>query len=252
LGSLEEPGSYADALGGADTVVHLAAVTGKARRPDYFKVNVGGTRTLLEQCRRHGSPRFVHVSSIAAGFENAPAYHYAASKRQAEESVRESSLPHVIVRPTVVLGAGSPVLQALARLAAAPVVPVFGDGRARVQPILVEDLADCLVDLVRGLGPTNETVDLGGPDVVPFETLLLTIRRALGRRPAPVVHLPVGAAIAVLSALEPVAFPILPVTAGQLSAFVNDSVARRSAFLDQRLARMAPLEAMMRSVAEHG
>jgi nucleoside-diphosphate-sugar epimerase len=250
-GALEDPGSYSETLAKVDVVVHLAAVTGKARRQDYFRVNVLGTRILLEQCQRTGPLRFVYVSSIAAGLTNAPFYHYAVSKKQAEEAVRESRLPYVIVRPTIVLGHGSPILQALARLASAPVIPVFGDGRTRVQPILVDDLAACLVDLARDQSVSNETFDLGGPDVLSFESLLHCVRRALGRNPARVVHLPAGPAIAVLAALERIALRLLPVTAGQISAFVNDSVARSNWFLDQRLGRMSRVEEMVRPAAAH-
>ena len=76
-GRLEEPESYEPALEGVDTVIHLAALTGKAREADYFRVNTNGTRLLLEACRRAGSPQFLYVSSVAARFESTNAYHYA-------------------------------------------------------------------------------------------------------------------------------------------------------------------------------
>src|SRR5437764_7259791 len=43
-----------DALSSVETVVHLAAATGKARPAAYFATNVAGTRALLEQCARRG------------------------------------------------------------------------------------------------------------------------------------------------------------------------------------------------------
>jgi nucleoside-diphosphate-sugar epimerase len=38
-GDLLEPGTYIDAMAGCDTVVHLAALTGKAPRAEHFKPN---------------------------------------------------------------------------------------------------------------------------------------------------------------------------------------------------------------------
>jgi nucleoside-diphosphate-sugar epimerase len=250
-GALEEPASYRESLTASDVVVHLAAVTGKARREEYFRVNTHGTRNLLDECARARVPRFVYVSTIAAGFRDTSVYFYAASKSQAEDAVRGSGMRYAIVRPTIILGTGSPVLNALSAIACAPVIPLFGDGRVRVQPILVDDVAECLIDLVRDESSWNGTIDLGGPEVLAMEDLLQRIRKASGREPGRVVHLPARAAIAALAALEHFVFPLLPVTAGQLSAFVNDSVARPSSFLNQRLGRMKHLEEMLRAVAVH-
>src|SRR5688500_7996546 len=47
-GDLLEPEKYAAELAGVDTVCHLAAVTGKASPAEMERVNVEGTRVLLE------------------------------------------------------------------------------------------------------------------------------------------------------------------------------------------------------------
>jgi NADH dehydrogenase len=251
-GRLEEPHAYRDALADADLVIHLAAVTGKAPRDVYYKVNTEGTKTLLRECARARVRRFIYVSSIAAGFERAPAYYYADSKRQAEQAVRSSGLPCTIVRPTMIFGSGSPVQSSLTALACAPVIPLFGDGQVLVQPILVDDVVEALLDLAIGEQPSDRPVELGGPDVLTIEHLLRRIRTASGREPARVVHLPAGAAIAVLNTLEPWLLPLLPMTAGQLSAFVNDSTATSTPFLEGRLDRMTPLAAMLRPATLDG
>src|SRR5262245_15139073 len=74
---LRVPSSYSASLAGVDTVVHLAAATGKATPALHAEVNLGGTKGLLEQCRRAGVRRFIFVSSIAAGFPDLSRYPYA-------------------------------------------------------------------------------------------------------------------------------------------------------------------------------
>ncbi|WP_402469642.1 NAD-dependent epimerase/dehydratase family protein [Isoptericola aurantiacus] len=63
-GSLIDPRAVAAAVDGVDAVVHLAAKVSLAGDPAEFeRVNVGGTRTLLDAAERAGVRRFVQVSS---------------------------------------------------------------------------------------------------------------------------------------------------------------------------------------------
>jgi len=70
VGDISDPGLLADAVG-TDTagVFHLAAVLSGGSEVDFdlsAKVNVDGTRALLEACRAGGTvPRFVFTSSLA-------------------------------------------------------------------------------------------------------------------------------------------------------------------------------------------
>src|SRR5581483_3997538 len=123
---IRDPGSVRAALAGADAVVHAAATYAfwAADRHDIYRVNVDGTRNVLEAARHLGVGRLVHVSSaatLAPTSENAddPARpsgedgvldlsrfrgHYKASKAMAEKlAVRAGA---VVVRPTTVIGPG--------------------------------------------------------------------------------------------------------------------------------------------------
>lgn len=220
-GSLEDTAALARLLEGVHTVVHLAAVTGKARPARYQVVNVDGTRRLTEAARRAGVRRFIFMSSVAAGFPDQRHYPYAWSKRAAEQVVRESGLGGVTLRPTMILGPGSPVLAGLRTLAAAPVGVCFGDGAIPVQPVHVADVAAVLAALVGRPDSSAVPIGVGGPEVLPFGELLAALReRARGRR-GPFLHAPLGPLRAMLALVEPLLFPLLPLTAGQLASFAN-------------------------------
>src|SRR5260221_5616728 len=120
-GSLLDPQSYRVALAASDTVLHLAASTGRASREEHFRVNAQGTEILVDECRRAGVPRMLFVSSIATAFPDTTHYDYAQSKRRAEDAVRGSGLQVAILRPTMILGRGSPILAALETLALLPI-----------------------------------------------------------------------------------------------------------------------------------
>ncbi|MEV0392562.1 NAD-dependent epimerase/dehydratase family protein [Polymorphospora rubra] len=70
---LTDAGAVAAACAGVDAVVHLAALRGEDTWENILRVNVDGTRTLLEAARVAGVPRVVLASSIhAAGFYRRP------------------------------------------------------------------------------------------------------------------------------------------------------------------------------------
>lgn len=223
-GDLGDPPTWAPAVPAAGTVLHLAALTGKATRAEHWRQNVEATGHVLRAAQAAGAARIVFVSSIAAGYRERRRYHYADAKARAEADVAASGLDWMVVRPTLVLGPASPVLAGLQRLAAAPRPMLFGPGQP-TQPIHVDDLAAALAAAVELPRLDGDTVELGGPDVIDLADLLERVRAALGlprRRP---LHLPLRATQAALAALEPIALRLLPFTAGQLALFANPSVA---------------------------
>jgi nucleoside-diphosphate-sugar epimerase len=108
-----------------DVVVHCAALSSPWANPAAFHANnVVTTHNLLAWAERAGVARFVFISSSSVyyapydqlgitedtPFPPRPANEYAATKRQAEELVRKSALPSVILRPRAVFGPGDTVL----------------------------------------------------------------------------------------------------------------------------------------------
>ncbi len=203
-------------------LLHLAGCTGKARPHTFHSVNVDGTERLLEASQRGGVRRVIFVSSVAARFPTQRDYPYAASKRKAEALVQRSGMEFDIIRPTIIMSHGSPAFLAFTKLVRGRIGFRFGSAKVMVQPIHVADAAEALADLVPG-PRTNRTWDLGGPEVTALRELLERIRRTLGARSVPTIPIPLRLARGLLRLVEPILFPIIPLTAGQLSVFMFDS-----------------------------
>ena len=227
-GDLLEPSTYREELEGCEVVVHLAATTGKASRKEHFRGNFETTERLVEACRECGVAKLLFVSSIAVKFPDKRRYHYAQAKAAAEQVVAQSGLNYTNLRPTMVFGKGSPVFAGLAKLASAPVVPIFGRGDVRVQPIDVGDLARAIATLLRVGSFQGETIELGGPEVATIEALLRKIRELAGHPSARVVHVPIGPLLFAVGAMEKLAAPLMPITSGQLASFRFDGTAEAS------------------------
>ncbi len=220
------PESYARSLAGVETVIHMAAVTGKAKPEVFHRVNVDATKALLTAATAAGAQRFILMSSIAVTFAARQHYPYADSKIAAEKAVQAGKLAWTIVRPTMILGEGSPIQGSLERLAKLPVTPVFGDGKKKIEPVDVNDIADLLAGLVEDEGAANQVIEAGGPEAMTMLELLARLRTGMGVGGKPnFVHAPLGLIRGTLAAVEGPLLAVLPFTAGQMATFANDSVA---------------------------
>lgn len=246
-GDLLVPATYEPALQDVDVVVHLAAVTGKADPRAYERVNVTGTRMLVEAARRAGVSRFLFCSSIAVAFPDTRRYFYAESKAAAERILLGSGLATTILRPTIVAGAGSPVMAKLAALARLPIIPVFDGARVRVHPIHVDDLAAFVADIVDADRFRGDTLDLGGSEALQLRDLLDRLHRHARRRPARFVFVPMGLVLPIVRIVEPLAYAMMPMTVGQLATFRFDGVATPNDLWESRRRHLASIE---RIVAE--
>lgn len=124
-GDITDPFAAARAVRGCDTVFHAAALY-LLWVPDpapMYRVNVGGTRTLLAAAGEAGAKRIVYTSTVGAlgnpgdgrpGTETTPVTladmvgHYKRSKFLAEQEalrLARASLPVVIVNPSAPVGA---------------------------------------------------------------------------------------------------------------------------------------------------
>ncbi len=161
LGDLGDTSSLGRAVTGRDRVFHLAGAVQALDEPAFHKVNVEGTRNLVEACLRSvpRPDRLVFVSSIAAAGPNPserpadedgsprPVSAYGRSKLEAERVVLAAAaqLPVTVVRPPNVLGPGSKELDQAIRLLRWRIVPAVGDERPRTSLIDVDDLVEALI-----------------------------------------------------------------------------------------------------------
>lgn len=162
------------------------------RGPITYDWAVERCRTLFAAARSAGVRRIVHLSVINASPDAPTAYFRA--KAAVEELLAASGVEHGIVRPTITFGPGDILVNNLAwTLRRAPIFGIPGDGRYRMQPVHIDDIADIAVRLGSTTG--NVTVDAAGPDVLAFDEFVALVRAAVGSR-ARLVHVPTWAALA--------------------------------------------------------
>jgi nucleoside-diphosphate-sugar epimerase len=163
-GDLDHRGALRAGAAGCELAFHAAAnVSDWAPREDYARVNVDGTRNVIEACRAAGVRRLVQVGTEAALMageplrmvdERAPLRPdskcgYCASKAAAEQAVRDANgdgLETVVVRPRLVWGPGdTTVLPALVDAVERGRFAWAGGGSHRTSTTYVENAVEGLV-----------------------------------------------------------------------------------------------------------
>jgi 2-alkyl-3-oxoalkanoate reductase len=159
-GDVSRPGAWTNVLEGADLVVHAAAmVIESGDTATFWRVNVEGTRTVLEEAARAGVGRVLHLSSkVVHGREFLDGVDEAgpvrmtgnpytdtkvSSEHQALMAAASGRVPVTIIRPGDVYGPHSgpwtirPV-QAMRQ----GIFVLFQGGRGIISPTYVDDVVD--------------------------------------------------------------------------------------------------------------
>ena len=182
LAQLDDERGLRAALAGVETVIHLAGAEWHGPDGDVFRVDAGGTRSLVEAARAAGVGRLVYLSHLGA--DRASAYPVLKAKGIAEEFIRQSGLPHTIFRAAMLFGVEdifANVLAALIKLGPG-VFLMPGDGRTALQPLWVEDLATCLEWSLADEAFVNRIVSVGGPEFIPLRMMVDILMEAMGVR----------------------------------------------------------------------
>lgn len=221
-GDVGDPTALRGAAEGCDAVLHVAGIVAEDPPEVTFeKVNVQGTRNLVEEARRAGARRFVYVSSLGAD-RGGSDYHR--SKKAAEDAVA-AGFPGewLIVRPGNVYGPGDEVISLLLKMVRTlPAVPVVGTGDHPFQPIWVEDLGEALARAVEGEGGAGAALDMGGAELTTMNDLFDLLAEVTGKSP---VRIPVPEWIARSGAGAADALGLgLPVNAGQVTMLLEGNV----------------------------
>lgn len=141
-------------------IIHSAALSSPwGRRQDFEKANIASTKEVIAACHQNNIARLVHISTPSIYFdyqdrlnisEHAalpdPVNDYAATKREAEELVRQSGVPEcVILRPRALFGPwDNTLMPRLMRAMEKGRVPLPRNGQALMDITYIDNAVDAV------------------------------------------------------------------------------------------------------------
>ncbi|RMF48907.1 MAG: NAD-dependent epimerase/dehydratase family protein, partial [Anaerolineae bacterium] len=213
-GDVTHPEGWQSHLQGCDLLIHTAAiVTNNVSHEAAWRVNVLGTRRVLDAARQAGVRRFVHFSSLAAmrfihedrADESAPVMPtgnpYVDTKIASEHAVLAAhaagEIEAVIVRPADIYGPNSrPWTIVPLEMIRKGLFFLPAHGKGLFRPIYIDDLVRGVMLAAESEAAAGHIILLGGEQGVPCDEFFGHYYRMLGKGKPPVM----GTAPAILLA----------------------------------------------------
>lgn len=188
-GDLSDPNSIKGKLKDVNIVFHIAALYRQegVSKNVFTRVNVDGTRTLLDESIAEGVKRFVHCSTVGVQGEIAnppatedapynPGDHYQVSKLEGEKLAlsyfQEGKIDGVVVRPVGIYGPGDTRFLKLFRHIYKGNFKMIGKGKALYHLTFVEDLVDGIILAGETPAASGQIYTLGGNEYLPLTELV--------------------------------------------------------------------------------
>ena len=208
IGDITDRDAVEKAVEGMDLVFHIAAAFREAKLADevYGRVNVEGTRNVLEAGLKHNVRRIIHCSTIGVhgdvDFTPAnedspfrPGDIYQRTKLEGEllamRYFREKNAPVVVVRPCGIYGPGDMRFLKLFRAIARKRFVMIGNGKTLWHPVYIDDLVSGFELAAEKEGISGEAFIIGSEKYLSLNELVSKIAGVLGVSP-PGWHIPLA------------------------------------------------------------
>jgi nucleoside-diphosphate-sugar epimerase len=186
-------------------IFHLAAAfrTEHSDLDEFWQVNAGATRNLLEAAQESGVDRFIHCSTVGVQgdiedppadetYRMKPGDHYQKTKAEGERIARKhfaAGLPGVVVRPAGIYGPGDRRFLKLFRAINHRSFPMVGKGEALYHLTYIDDLIDGFIRAARRDEALGEIFTIAGPQYTTIRQLVDLIADVL-EKPKPKLRIP--------------------------------------------------------------
>jgi NADH dehydrogenase len=164
------------------TIIHLESAQWWGRLRELERVELVGTRNLLNVARAARVGRIITVSQLGASPSSA--YILLRIKGQLEELITASGLAYTILRSGVVFGPEDTFINHMAMMLA--LNPFFtlipGQGEIVLHPIYIDDLIAAIVRSLGSIDSVDRVIEIGGPEYITFADLTRTVMRVTRQR----------------------------------------------------------------------
>jgi len=180
--SLSDERGLRAAMRGVDVVYHMAGGEAQGGRANLMVVDIEGTRNLVRAAADARIQRLFYLSHLDA--DRASGFPVLKAKGVAEETIRQSGLPHTILRASILYGPQDTFTTGLAMLLtiAPGSLPLPGHGKGLLQPLWVEDMVTCLIWALDETATINQTYEVGGSEYFSLSQIAEIIMGVIKKR----------------------------------------------------------------------
>jgi len=177
-GDVHDASTLGDALRGADAAYYLVHSLGSA---DFETLDADASRAFGGAAAEEGLQRIVYLGGL--GDDSDDLSPHLRSRRQVEELLGSDGVPVTSLRAGIIVGHGGvswELTRQLVEHLPAMVTPTWV--RTRTQPIAVADVVRYLVGVLEVPEAAGRALDIGGPEVLEYLTMMRRLAVIQGRR----------------------------------------------------------------------
>jgi uncharacterized protein YbjT (DUF2867 family) len=183
------PHDWRSLIDDRDAVVNCAGALQDGWSDNLLATQQKAMISLYDAATAAGGRLIIQISARTDGA--AACLPFLATKREADAALSASGLPHIILRPALVVGrnahGGTALIRALASLPG--FVPLI-HAENPVQTVALDDVADAVAHAIDGTIPPGSDIDLAAEESISLAGLVQLHRAWLGLAPAREIALP--------------------------------------------------------------
>ena len=177
-GNIVRPQTIEKYIENSDIIINLVGVLHESGGESYFDSHVTGIKNIAELSSKYEVDELLHVSSIGADINSDSKYQ--STKGQGEKVLLENFPKAKIVRPSIVFGPDDGFFSVQSKIVKlSPIVPMFGGGNNKFQPVYVKDLIDGIIRLLNSKDDQGKIYEFGGPDIMTMKEVYELILKTL-------------------------------------------------------------------------
>lgn len=236
-GDVTRPDSLKKAVAGCEAVVHLVGIIDEKPSAGltFERIHVEGTRNVVDAAQKAGVEKFIHMSANGARPHGRSLYE--TTKWRAEQHVKGAGFDWwTIFRPSIVFGDPGPhnisfeVRLSRELVKPFPILPVFGDGTYRLQPVDVSTVAEGFALALTTDSAQKQVYHVGGLTTLTYNEVLDRIAHGMGIAPKPKLHVPMALSRLVIETIGRLG--ILPISPAQFYMLTTGNTCDASDFFE--------------------
>ena len=156
--------------------------------PDFYSAEAHSAENFTNYLNTTSAQQLIYLSGLSYGEKLSQ---HMASRSNVEQILRSGRVPVTVLRASIIIGSGSASFEIIRDLVEKlPVMITPKWLNSRCQPIAIRDVLFYLAEALTCEKCRNQTLDIGGPDVLTYKQMLLKLAelRGLKRR---IITLPV-------------------------------------------------------------
>ncbi|MFZ6817330.1 SDR family oxidoreductase [Undibacterium sp. Ji22W] len=192
------------ALGKIDIVINAVGVLMQSQKTPFSALHCDAPIALFQAASSAGVRGILQISALGPDDREPetkanckPLSEYLQTKRAADQFLSQLHSPHLILRPSLIVGIDGASSQLFRSLASLPVIALPGRGEQQLQPVHIDDICHCVrtwaTQVAANTAAQHQMIRAVGPQPITYREMLQHYRDVMNLSPAMFIHVPISA-----------------------------------------------------------